>query len=302
MLRTSGLANGINGYVSKRRTYTARKPNRGKYRQKLRFQHRVEKAIENSLVEQQQLIQNSTQRIATGANSQSYGAIVIGLSKLDLTNIFTQIGTTVQGTPALTGKAMRYTVNSQQISICMKNQVQGSTIVDLYELLPRTDTASTAAGLFGTGMTDQNSTNTDIAWGTSLFDCNAVCSMYKIVNVQRYLLAPGAIELIEIRKSKPVTIEYERILGVSASNGNVYRGISTVYLAIIRGEPTNDATTKTNVGTLQTAVDFVVNEKYRYSYSLNNMTQTSYNNGFQTVTTPDSILIDTGAVINPTNA
>jgi len=195
---------------------------------------------------------------------------------------------------------MKFVINSIQIEIVLKNQAQTNAICDLYECIPRNDTADSVSTMFAQGLIDQNSTSTDLAYGVTPFQSNALCSLYKILKKTRYLLAPGATEIIEYRDTTPKNIDWERITQFGSSASQVYRGISKSWLLVVRGEPTNDSTNKTTqFSTSNAKVDYVTSEIYTYQYAINNAVQTKYTNNYNALSNaPDVLLESTGAVIN----
>jgi len=254
--------------------------------------------------ESQQYINTQSLSLTATTAHQGYGSVLTLNSYYDLNQMFTIMGTSVDGSSAPTGKASKFCITSTAIEVSMKNQFQTNAIVDIYEIIPRQDTATTVSACFGNGMVDQNSSGTDTTVGVTFFESNLLCSLYKILRKTRYLLAPGATEIFTARSKKRIMIDWERIASVGTSPTQVYRGKSKIYMAIIRGEPTDDGNAR--ICTAPSKVDFVTTEIYRFTYTPNNMVITTAVNTAlgPTGTNPViSLLEPTGAVVSgPTGA
>lgn len=290
--------NGAPGYVGAKVGYKTRRN-----RRKGGFVKKVERIVSNKLLEKANLQITTQKRIAnTAAGTQAYAVVLVQNSKADLNSIFSHIGTPVAGgQPASTLPSQKFTVTSYCAQIMCKNQSNVSVMVDLFELFPRRDTQSLPDTVFLNSFIDQGSTGQDTVWGASPFQANAFCTMFKINKKSTYMLTPGATEIIDFRDSKDYVIEYERIaqnnLGANPIIG--YKGLTRYFFAIVRGEPVNDSTTKTNVSTSLYAVDFIMNECYYYTFLPQNVVQSAISNSFSAVAAQNSVLIDTGATVTP---
>jgi len=298
---------GVKGYVgadAMKRKRRFKRGRRGMLRRKRRFGNRVRKAVETFFLEKSQRHNINPVRVSWNANAQAYGAILVQNSGLDISTIKGKIATSVQSSYAPTSNNVKFTINSYVADITMKNQTQGTVLCDVFELVPRNDMQQSVSSLFAQSFVDQNNTGGDTAYGSDLYQAENVTSNFKIVAKTRYLLAPGSMSTLQYRDKKDYVIDYERVLAStgSAINNATFRKWSRIWFVICRGEPVNDASTKTTVGSLAGAVDFISNETYYYSWAAESQTKTDTNNALASVTTPDSVLIDTGAIINPTVA
>lgn len=271
-----------------------------------RFKRRVEKALESTVLEQAQYIVSSSNVITSGSRGNGTGIGVVNqqgqaiplviLSYADLNGIMGKIGTSVGGVPALTSKVQKFIINNVNVRMMFKNQSNISVIADLYELAPRVDTTSTPLTLWQTGMSDQNSVNADLVPGVTPFQSNLLCSIFKIMSKTRYLLSPGAVEVCEIRRRRPITINNERIQQLSSTGASTYKGISRTFMLCIQGEPADDATTNTFVQAGQAKISWTTTEIYDYSYAINNTVKTdTVDSTSGVLAQAKTTLVDTGA-------
>jgi len=291
---------GISGYTGRRTLKTQRfRRGRKRYR-KSRFVQRVEKVINNKVLEKSNLqIVSNLRLFATTPGTQSYGNILIQNSYQDLLAMVTQIQATHGGSvPFVNVAALKYTIVTYKAEIDIKNQSNVSVIVDMYECRPRFDQLTTPSGVFQQGMSDQVGTGQDVVWGCTPFQSNMFCVAQRIMKKTRYLLAPGACEHIDITDKRDYTISYERF--AHSSTVLQFKGWTRTFMFIVRGECENDSTTKTNVNSAPCAVDFLTSEVYYYNYDLQNYTLSALSSTLGTITTGSSVLIDTGAIVVPT--
>lgn len=301
------ISSGINAQVGKSTMYKSRRPNRRRMKKSMNFNRRVEKALQATLKESNTLIENYSFRLeAGGFGSQNHASICNILTHGDLTNIWNKIGTLFNQVQGSNSVAQKFCIDSYHVELMLKNQGQTATIVDVYDIVPRNDTILSPVAAFATGMTDQNASTAynplDQKWGVTPFQSHLFTTTYKVLNKTRYLLSPGAIEIINVRDSRCRVVDYERIARLGSNNSQMYRGISRSLYVVIRGEPINDATTKTNVSTSSCAVDFISNETYNYSWSPQAMSKIDVVGLYGTVSTANSLLPSTGTVGAPTYA
>jgi len=292
---------GPRGYVASSRMARSRRLPRRSLRRRLNFKKRVVNAIEDRLLEKSQLIINGTQRISAPVSQQNYGAVMIQNSYADLQAISTAIVTPVSGgVSGGTLGAMKFTVCAYFANLCMKNNCSASSIVDIYCLMPRVDNTQAISTQFATGLnTDQKMTNGDIQWGVTPYMSNRLCTLNRIMWKKRYVLAPGAVEIVEVSDRFNYEVQNERLNYVNSNQPLHFRGLTKIYFAIVRGEPVNDSSTKTNLSTSVCAVDFITSETYYYTFSILNAVGTTQNGTFQSIVTQNSVLIDTGATVTP---
>jgi len=288
------------GYAQSKYVSRGRRRNKRAMRRTYRFKKRVEKAVEDQMLEKSNYHVTQVQRIptASGAAGSQYFANVLGQnSATDITAIFGQIGTSVAGNPALTSKAMKFNITGYQANIIMKSQTNFSQIVDLYFVVPRFDTANLPATCFYGGFADQNNSTASNLWGVTPYMNNLFCVTYKIISKKRVVLAGGATELIEYKDGKNYQIEYERLY--SNSSNLAYKGKTKYVFAIVRGEPVGDESTLTDISTEAPAVNFVTSETYYYTYTVLNNTVTNTANNFHSITTPITLNVQSGTSVSP---
>lgn len=305
---------GVSGYVGKRNLYKHKSlPKRRKMRLRKRIRF-IERIIDKKdIVKNSQMFLVSNRLAITASGSQAYGTILVQNSFGDLSQIGNNIVSSMVGGTFANKKIPHFNVNTFSASITMKNQVNANMIVDMYECSPRTNATQSIDNLLSTSLATAagnnylvtNTNNLDTSWGTTLYDCPMVTQNYRINRKVRYLLAPGACEIIELRDKRDYKIDMSQFYSIATapSAGNYLRNKTKVYFFIVRGEPINDSTTKTNVGTTIGAVDFITHESYFYSYKVDDLAQSvNKQSTIGTITTGSSVLIDTGATVNPSSA
>jgi len=290
------------GYRSRRRRFNRRGRGRGSA-----LIRKVQRIVMDKMVEKANIQLQTYTRIASTVNaSQGYATVLVQNSQGDLTTIYNNINAPsigpsgpFGGTPAT---AVKYTITGYVADIMMKNQTNASVIIEMYELFPRHDLKFLPSQSFANGFTDQGSTGQDVKWGCSPFMCNAFTVMFKINNKRIYMLAPGATEIINFRDSKNYLIDYERLNQTNTAGLIGYKGLSRYFFAIVKGEPVNDSSTKTLVNSGPYAVDFFMNEVYYYTFLPLAVVSSSLSSALGTITTGNSVLIDTGATVTPANS
>jgi len=293
---------GISGYTGYKTLYSKRRPNRRRINRVRKFNKRVEKAVTDRLCEKANyhVIQNL--RIAVPVGTQQYSVPLVQNSYADLNAIYGKITTPPAGitSPGTAGTA-KYTITSYYCNMLMKNQSNVSCIVDLYLIIPRIDQTATLTTTFSVGMSDQSDSGADLLYGVTPYQCNRFCTLNVIKQKKRYVLAPGATQCIEYTDKRNYEIQNERI-NYNGGTTVSFKGLTKSWLAIVRGEPENDSTTKTLVSVAPTAVDFITNETYYYTYTPLMMSYTNHSNNLGVITTGSSVLIDTGATVVPINS
>lgn len=299
---------GINGYVGKKTQMRRRRHRRG-WKGRLHFTKAIEKII--SKKEEKQSIYSVLREyvISNAPNTcgkQAYATVCEKLSGSDVNAIVTQMNT-VTGLSTSSLYASQFSLNAFIMQIAMKNQEQTNAIVDLYLLSPRIATQKSPETLLSdlTGRLNNGTiSNADLVWGMTPFQVPNFCECFKVLSKTRYLLAPGACELVEVRQAKPKKVDIIKYYGINqvspSGTTEAVPGYTLYWFAMVRGEPTNDATTKTNVSTSSFKVDFVVREDYHYSYDVSNLSPyMGLSNSLSAVTGESSTLIDTGATVAP---
>jgi len=291
---------GLNGYVGKATLARPRHRRGGQRRRRFqkKFKSKVMKVIQDTQLEKNNYHIVNNFRASALVGKQIYDQILVKNGGGDLNAVFNLINTGFAGVPGLTNKTMKFFINTYVANITMKNQANTSAIVDLYTMVPRTDLVNSIETYWVNGFADQNSSTLYQEYGTTPYMNQQVCQNFKIQGKTRYLLSPGAIELVEIRETRKVQIPWERITAVSGTPpaaAATYRGISKVWFVIVRGEPENDSTTKTLVSTSPVSVDFITNETYFYSYFVTDSTKSDLAKALGTITTASTTLVETAA-------
>jgi len=311
MFRQRALGN-QGGYTSRQLQYKSRRMPKRKLKSKLRFGRKVRTAVENYLLEKANYIINQAGRVSWTLGQQGFASALIQNSRLDLNAINTAITTAV--TTGTTGsnqtstapsnwKPSKFTITSYSAELNIKNQTQTSVVVDIYELRPRMDLINTPGTLYGLINTDQaapqagtsGQPSPSVMAGATPYMGNAFCSMYKIVRKQRFIMAPGGLEVITFRDSKNYVIENEVLQ--QNSSYTVFKRWSKLWFIIARGEPLNELTTNTNINFGAGAIDWTTTETYFYTYAVQNQCTTNYSVGNLTypITTPSSATVTNAA-------
>lgn len=299
---------GISGYVGKRNMIgRKRKVNRRFMKRKRKFQRKIVNVVDKRMLQKSvYTILRPKQCIAAvnTPSAQDYRTLAIMNSGTDIALIRARIGAAL----GITSNAdtCEFNVDSYILKIAAKNQEQTNCVMDLYECVPRISTQIDPATHLTNVATNTGGTgaSTIAYWGATPYQYPAWCEAFKILRKVRYLLAPGATELIEIRETKRRRIDVSRyylINGTAATGDQQDPRISKFWLAICYGEPTNDSVTKTNVTSSSFKVDFVTREDYHYSYSVASLNpdNTASNNLTAITNNESSTLVDTGASVVP---
>lgn len=225
---------------------------------KRRFLGKVEKALASKTVYEYV----ASQRHVSPVNQQGYTYIPLFFSD-DIKNAFaTSTGTT----PNEGGKVyLEYATMRTQIV----NQINVPTTVWLYDcrlrrdaddpLQPNTD--------YLAGIQAQGGLNTDYLMPYSTpFKSSRFCTKWKVMRVTKILLAPGEEHVHTLRINAYTSIAQQRLYDVNSSGATGETGIgglSHIVMVVSLGGVVNDATTVTNVGFSNAALDIVFAKTYR---------------------------------------
>lgn len=297
---------GLSGYVGKRDMM--RPHRRSRFKGKRRFNKKVINAVEKQMLLKQVYSVLTPKQLTAAVNtvgSQSFTTIAIKNSGADVLAIESKIASQVTGIN-VSANVSEFYVDSYILKLMLKNQEQTNCICDLYEVVPRISTlqdpstalTDLATQTAGTGVT------TSTSWGSTPFQYPSWCEAFKVLRKTRYLLAPGACELIEIRDGKKQKIDLARYRAINASNPSASFAdprYTKYWIMFAMGEPTNDATTVTNVNTSSYKVDIVAREDYHYSFNVNNLSPVNFlTNNLQAIAVNEQeILVETGAKTVP---
>lgn len=297
-------SDGIAGYVGKKNLFK-RKRQRGKgFKRRNRFRKRVTRIINNNSHQKMVLSVLSSTRLALAVGAceglQSYTVLAIKNSGGDVAQCVGNINAALGITNT---NLASYWLHAYNLSIAMKNQEQCNSIIDIYELIPRVATTTSAVTTLAAESKASAGADQSTDWGYTPFQAVGFCQQFKILRKTRYMLAPGASEIIDIRESRKMCIEsskYFAINDVTATGSQLVPQFSKLWMAFVRGEPVNASVVKTNVSTSTFAVDFVMREDYHYSYDPNDQNpRAAHVVGLPALADENTVLIDTGAIINP---
>lgn len=286
--------NGFSGYASGR-TVVGKKQSRRKIIYKQKFNSKVRKALEDVLLNKCNVLITGTKRLSAPAGTQGYLEIYNQMDWGIINEIFASYSSSIH-LPSTTLVAQEFTITSCITDLTMKNQTTASVILDIYEITPRTDTVISPSTVFANSFVDQIDSTLDVTYGCTPYMANAFVTNWKILKKYRYLLAPGATEILTYKDSKNYKVSYEKFYQNHTTGGLLYfRGFTKIFFAILKAEPLNDSTTKSNINTPASAVDIITSSTYYFTYNVNNAVQTFATGSFGAITTGDSVLLQTGA-------
>jgi hypothetical protein len=295
---------GISGYVGKKNMMTTYRHKKG-FKKNNRFRKKVEHIIENNMIQKSVysvLTPYQLQAAVNTVGAQATKVIAIKNSGADVSAIEVLINThaTAQA------KIAQYYCDAYILKLALKNQEQTNVIFDLYECRPRISTALDAATALNNIATQTAGTGatTTALWGATPFQYPAWCEAFKILKKTRYLLAPGACEIIEIREPKKQRIDLARYYANAAPGPTTIMQdpkYSKFWMAIAMGEPTNDSVNVANVNTSSFKVDVVAREDYHYSWMIASLSpdNTLLNSLAAVANNEQEILVETGAKTVP---
>lgn len=303
---------GINGYVGKRSMYIKKRVGKRK-RRAMKFGRRINNIVRSGKLEKNiySVLSTSKAQVAVNtAGGQASNLLATKLSGGDVIAIRGQINTNsglTAGVGTFSTALSDFYVNAYLLQIMMKNQAQTNAIIDLYETVPRVASLLDPVTQFTAMVGAQLGSATDYnKWGWTPFQCPPFCQAHKIINKTRYLLAPGATEIIDIRDTRRQKIElckYYAINDTVAATTMAVPRYTRHFWVIVRGEPTHDNTTKTLISTSSYDVDFVMREDYHYTYDMEEKnSQIGLLNNLGAVAAEAEILEPTGAVVAPAQA
>lgn len=302
---------GISGYVGKRNMMRMHRRKPG-FKKRMRFKKRIVKINESLALNKSVYSVVNSYNLKSAVNTvgvQSWQTIAIKNSGADVQAIRGQI-LAQQANLIVSNQLPEFNINAYIVKIALKNQEQTNAICDLYEVRPRISTLDDPVTALSNiaGQTNGTGINSYTTWGATLFQYPAWCEAFKINRKTRYLLAPGACEMIEIRDTKKQKIDDGRYYAINHTGAQASYAdpkYTKYWILCTMGEPTNDSVNLTNVNTSSYKVDVVTREDYHYTYNVSNLNpyNTVADNRGAIANNEQEILVETGAkTVPPTQA
>lgn len=184
-------------------------------------------------------------------------------------------------------------------TIAIQNQSLTNAELTLYWYHPRRDVpvfptpvtpdALLLQGLVDNGMSSASQTACDLS--VTPFMSPDFCTFFKITKSRKLILAGGKLHTEKLSIKGPRVINGAYLAQNTTLCTYALRGLSRGLLIFLRGQPTNDSSTTTNVGYTDPKLDIVTRTEFVYATipNLSPMIYTSVDTGFGTVTTAELI-------------
>lgn len=285
--------------VPRKRTYRRKTYAKSAASKNTRFDKAVELAVNKHILREDTCINDNAFQMQQSSTDPSGNLITRNTLPLgqvtDLNYILTQQPGYVKGTSHL-----KYTMNSMTQNIQIVNQSLGTADITLYWCVPRRDLAPNPGSL-DVAVTPNNYlqdlpagiSGTDI--GLTPYQSPVFCANFKIIKTKHLGLTGGKLYKCQLNVKRPHVINQDVICyGTSGGTADVnytYMRYNPFLLILLRGQPTDDAATQTNIGLTLPKLDVVTRSIYKYTYTLPNVVvnNTIAETGFGTVTNPKII-------------
>ena len=234
---------------------------------------------------------NSAGRLTTGYGNQGATQTSSIFSSTDMANLIYS-STTI-------GKTQRMLLESCTSSTIYRNQSNNDAYLTLYDIVARRDMNSADAnkdpvtcwvnGVIDTGVAASmvNQVN------STPFQAPKFCQFYKVLRVTHIILPAGGTHDHRVNIS-PMRLVNNEIWQDSYN----CRNLSYYTMAVNYGAPDNDVTTKTNVTSGSSQIDYMQTKQYRYTYLQDSTTANYFNNSLPTTGITETIEQDESGLVS----
>lgn len=180
-----------------------------------------------------------------------------------------------------TNKVLFQSVSSEAL---LTNQDTGNVNVVLYDIIARRDLSTqtnlaTPLAAWQNSYSDEGGSNANYSViGATPFSSDLFTQFFKVVKVTHITLGQGQSHTHRIKYTPNRLVDGELI----NYNTNGLKQLTCFTMAVAYGMPYNDSTTKSQVSTGATAIDFVVRKQYQYTWQQDLDTTFSVSNNLVT--------------------
>lgn len=231
---------------------------------------KVPKTVKRLLGEQV-MVCNEQTRLTYNANTQATTVLPAPYNISDVGNILAAAATAITAS----GTSANYKVLLERCNanLMITNQTNDVVRLTLYDCVPRRDIFNASytppnnawvTGDAATSTAPGGGTSAYAYVGSTPFQTPAFTRLYKVQKVTTLDLATGGHHT-HVIQANPYRLFDKQTYAEMTSGANNGIGYLTAFTMVVaHGYPTNDGTTKTNVGLAQGALDMVLVKQYKY--------------------------------------
>lgn len=240
----------------------------------------------------QSYLNTSSERLAFAINTQG----VVAFQTYDTTDLAAIFGART-ALPAATEHVCMIGCNQE---VLISNASNSSCVFDIYDITPRHDIGTgtfettnvqTPGLAFSTGLVAMGIASGTGAVGSTPFQSDYFTENYHVKKVTRHILGGGCTH-----RHRQITTVNQYLDQARESATTQVKGLNHWVMIVAHGQPVNDTTTNTLVGTAEGALNIVHTQSYKFTFIDDGAPLALYQNDLDNVVADEMIEEETGAV------